>query len=538
MNARRVGRLSRLGQGVQVSLAVLLAVAAAVLVVDLADWRYVRVDLSAAGRNTLDPALAELVHDLRDPVEVDVFFRPLQPPYEGVSATAQNRFLELLFVAWNTRRDKLTVTVHDPGDLERVTARQRELGVEGVNLAVFSCGLRQTTLDLFRDIASVDWGNPTPAGLRYLAENGITNIVQPRRFSPAPRDFRPAELASFRGQEAIGQALRKVSAGRASRVYFATGHGEPELEGTDVGDLGLLRVALEQDGFEVLRWDGAGGGPVPEDCAVLALIGGDQPYSPRELDAIRAYVADGGRVVGAPSNREVLDPFAGVGSILKSHGMVPQAGLLCLPITDRLGRELDGVPECARVIIDGSGLSPSHPLTEPMRRRGLRLEFSLAHTFRRGGLGPGGILLDLVHGPAEAWRDLPDANGRPDFHFDAGVEAKKRERLVMLAELGNQASSAAGDGDGALTEARVLGISSASFLTNGTFAVNREFLVHAFNWMGERHYLVPVAPRDPGVSVLDVRRGGALAWLNYGLMLGMPGLCVAIGLVVAVRRRG
>ena len=88
---RGFGLRTRLTLGAQVLFAVGLAVGGAVLAIDLADWRYVRLDLSASGRNTLDDTILDLIENLPEPVTIDVFFRPLPRPYDGVSLQAQQR---------------------------------------------------------------------------------------------------------------------------------------------------------------------------------------------------------------------------------------------------------------------------------------------------------------------------------------------------------------------------------------------------------------------------------------------------------------
>ena len=86
-----MGRGTRAGYGLQVLAALALAVAAAVLATEVADWWYVRVDLSAGARNTVDPATLERLDHLADELEVHTFLRPLDSPYDAVSAQALRR---------------------------------------------------------------------------------------------------------------------------------------------------------------------------------------------------------------------------------------------------------------------------------------------------------------------------------------------------------------------------------------------------------------------------------------------------------------
>ena len=124
----------RLTFGAQVLLAIGLSIAACVLVLDLAAWRFVRIDLSATGRNTLDPALEELIEGLPEEVTVDAFYDPLRAPYNAISYELQARMREFLRKAYTAHRDRLDVREHSSSDVEEVKARQAELRVDGQNL--------------------------------------------------------------------------------------------------------------------------------------------------------------------------------------------------------------------------------------------------------------------------------------------------------------------------------------------------------------------------------------------------------------------
>ena len=118
---------------------------------------------------------------LPETARVDVFLRPLVRPYDTLSAEVHGRLLAMLFGASSARRHKLEVDVHDT-DSGASKARQAELGVEGTNIAVVSCGERRSTIDLFNEVAGVDWGNPTPRLVRYLTGLGIAGVVNPASY--------------------------------------------------------------------------------------------------------------------------------------------------------------------------------------------------------------------------------------------------------------------------------------------------------------------------------------------------------------------
>lgn len=525
------GRWTRVALGLQAALAAVLAVVAALFAVEVADWRYWRVDLSLARKNSLDPAVLDVIEKLPEPVTVDVFFRGLRSPYDGVAAQAQARTLEYLRVVGEARRDRLEVVLHDERAMAATQERLNELGVEGMNKVVVSCGARKAVLELFGELALVDWGNPNEQGVRYLYEQGIAGVVSPRSWDP--RAFRPAQFQEFRGEEPLVAALLKVSSARAPRVYFTEKHGEPPLAGSEPEGLARFAAALRTDGFEVASWDPLATPGVPADAEILCLVGASQPYPALTREAIARWIQDGGQVLVAPAQRELEEPLEhGLASLLANFGILLRPGLVCQPVRGLDGLPAEGQPECATLVIDDAGMTPGHPLTEPLRMRQRQVQFFASGAFEAGGIeGEVGLLLPLVSSGKEAWRDLPP---RHDWRLNpAAGEVRGKQTLVTVKQLAARKLA-----DGSVRQGRILVFGSASFFASALFDTNRDFALNALNWLAERDYRLAVRPLPRGESHVDFQRGLARPLLTYGLGLALPGAFLLIGLVVFLRRRG
>ncbi len=509
------GRSTRLGFALQVGFATLLAVAVCGMLVHLAEWRKLRfrVDLTASGKNTLDSQTQALLTGFDEPVAVDVFFRAAD--YEhlfDVTAEAQRRMSELLFVAKTLAPARLEIEIHDLYDLAATRKRMDELGLDEEQTVVVSRGERRAVLRLFAEIAQIDPGNPDPR---------------------APR---PATLRSFRGEEALAEALKKVSADDSPRVYFSTGHGEADPFGSDNRQLGRLVAELERQGFEVDTWEGAVVGPVPSDCDVLAVVGPEQPFSAREREYVEGWVAAGGRLLAATETR-YAEEAESVAGMLRRHGMLLSRGMVCMPVLDYFGSLRTGTPECADFRIAEREMNAEHPVTAPLVERARKLRFVFSRSFDRTPAGESteGILLDLASSPAESWRDVPETEGASlDFALDSARESRGRFRLAMARTFPVSASLDVGSGP---REGRVVGIASPYFLSNGTFSTNRDFALNAFNWLAERDFRVGVSARDPESSVVDVSRGPALAVVFHSSLWALPGVFGLLGLFTYIRRR-
>ena len=529
-----MSRGTRWAYVLRVALAGGLAVAVAVLVMEAADWTFWRVDLSAAGRNTVDPATVERLANLDQEVEVDTFFRPLAYPFTAVSSEALRTVREYLVGVESAQRDRVRLVHNDLSDLAAVRERQRELGVEGENLFVVRYRGRKAVVRVFGEAATVDWGNPPRDQAMYLAERGIPNVVNPRALD---RRQRPAQLLDVPVEQAFAEAVARVSIEEPAVVVFSTGHGELPMDGTEVASLRALVRLLTLDGFECRPWDPVRDGGVPEDAELLVMAGPSRPLRPEHLAYVRSYVDGGGRLLAAVADDPELARQAGsLESLLASYGLVRAPGVVCEEITDASGQMYEGFPECSYLVVDGQGFNPVHPVTELMRRRNRRVIFSYSGSFDAGKAPEGGQVLELVSSTREAWRDLPhDDTGLHDFALQQSAgERKGRRALAALSQFRAAAGPVPMESP---AQARVLALGTAAFLADSFHLENRDFLRAAINWMTERDQRVDVAPRSYEPGRIDVLRGGEMKLLSRILWLALPGLCVVVGGLVGWRRR-
>ncbi len=229
----------------------------------------------------------------------------------------------------------------------------------------------------------------------------------------------------------------------------------------------------------------------------------------------------------------MLEREGGLVTMLADYHVLAERGVLAEVIKSAVGQDVEGAPECSVLVIGNNGLSASHPLTEPLRRRGRRVTFTSACALERGNPRDGWTSFPIVHSPKDSWLDLFDAEGRPDFRFDRERETRTPRGLVMLSQ-GPSLVQAPGE---AMRSARVLALGSDIVFMDEAFDANRDFLLSLFNWISERDYRVGVTPQDPEFSFLDVQRGTEYSVPTASVWFGLPGLFAGIGLFVALRRR-
>lgn len=508
------GAWSRSALSAQVLGVIVLAFLGAALVTYLASLPGLRkrVDLTAMGSNTLDPVLAEIIEKLPEKVTIEVFFRPLDAPLTRVGAEAQSRMAELLFVARHQFPDKLRVRDHDLSDVSKVAVRMRELDVHEDNVIVVTREDHKVVLKLLRDLARVDPGNPMMK-------------VEP-------------SLEAFRGEEALGNALLRVSIEETPRVAFTLGHGERDLYDSEKsGGLGRLHSALIADGLRAERWDSTQSTTLPEGTRVVAIVEPRQPFSSGELETLERFLAQGGRLFVTPSGDSAIAGAPGsIESFLAKYGVKVLSGLVAQPVPDGFGSWRMGVDQCGTIVVAGAGIEKRHAITESLWRTESRVGLPNVRALKPEGSRPANaLLIDLLRSPDASWRDLPQAGGRGDWNFDQRAEEEGPFALAMALAW---APDGAVESGSERTAARVVALGTADALSNDVIARNRDFVLNTFNWLAQRDHRLVIRPRTVERRQLDLANTNALSVFNALAFGVLPGICVVLGLVVAfVRRR-
>jgi len=172
----------------------------------------------------------------------------------------------------------------------------------------------------------------------------------------------------------MAYAIERVLQRRTQTVCFVIGHGEHYAPGhvhyshvetlggdrpgrSDVIDappdgLDRLKLALETIGYNDRAIEPATLPAIPEDCAVVADLGATSAYAPTEVQALRDYLALGGRVLLAYNPRFSVAPE--LAGLLASVGLGVENGVVVDPLNHYgTDQEEAAVP-----------YYPPHPITE------------------------------------------------------------------------------------------------------------------------------------------------------------------------------
>jgi len=235
--------ISRRGKfGVSTTVMVSLFVGIILFANAISVGNYHRFDFTGLAKFTLTSQTKDVLAKLEKPVEIVSFFTPSVPI--TISSYAKN-----LLTEYQNYADHLTVREIDP-DLHPDQARQYGINRFGA---------------LYGAVV-------------FRSEEGQRQVFGPQIAGEA--------------EHAFTSAILEVTGTRQKKAYFLTGHGESSVH----RDYKSVRSGLRDNLFQVGELDLIATPSVPEDTAVLVIAGPQKPLVSSELEIIKAYLDNNGRV--------------------------------------------------------------------------------------------------------------------------------------------------------------------------------------------------------------------------------------------------
>lgn len=328
-------------------------------------------------------------------------------------------------------------------------------------------------------------------------------------------------------EESLTNALIKVTREGEKKIYFTTGHGEKDPDGSEKVGLSFVKEAITQQNYQVEKILLAERDSIPGDCAVLILSGPTTDLFPKEADMITRYLERGGNVLA------LLDPDAGDGYInwLYAWGL-------------KLGKD---------IVIDASGIGqlfgagPTIPIVSQYEKHAITKDFNVMTFFpearsvsRHSETASGVIVTEIAKTSPQSWAETGPLTSNK-ISYDDGADLKGPVTVFAVAEktLTNApVKSNAQDLTSRPLKARLAVIGDSDFCSNGYFKVqgNGDFFLNAVNWLAEEEDLISIRARDPEDRRLNLTQKQSRILLYLGV-IAMPLLILAAGVWVYRSRK-
>lgn len=346
-----------------------------------------------------------------------------------------------------------------------------------------------------------------------------------------------SEKATSDGEQELTNALIKVVQGRQPKIYFTQGHGERDTTSAERNGYNGIAAALGSDNFVVDRLVLAQQTAVPADADVVVIAGPTTDFLGPEVDMLKAYLAQGGKLL------MMLDPVikadqpepVALEGLLKDWGIEADHDLV-IDISGA-GRLALGTDESVPV----AASYPSHPITDNFQ---LITAYPLARSMTpvQGGVN-GHTAQAIVQTSARSWGEtnLKSLAANEPAKMD---DNDKKGPVTIAAAVAGPASKPApakevkpGDSPKAV-ETRLVAFGDADFASNAALGVqgNRDLFLNTVNWLAQQENLIAIRPRDPEDRrvTLTAQQESMIFYLT---VLIVPGLVLLAGVQTWWRRR-
>lgn len=323
-------------------------------------------------------------------------------------------------------------------------------------------------------------------------------------------------------EEALTNAIVRLTKASKKNVYFLTGHGEPSADDRQNSQgYAAAREALENENYEVKELLLSAQESVPAESAVLIIAGPQKPLLDHEISAIDSYLRRGGRLLAllAPPGEESLKALLGQWGVVVGDDIV----------VDQVIRLFAGPSLGVEPI--ASSYSAVHPITREFKERTI---FPMVRSMEAGDAPEGFEVTSLIKTSQTSWaeKDLDGVfqKGRASL----GPEDKKGPVSIGVAVSANLQKIGI-DKEG---EAKIVALGTAGFANNRFLNIffNRDLFLNIVNWLVGQEEMISIRPRSIRSSRLQLtdREGTTVFYLSF---LILPEILLIIGLGVWWRRR-
>lgn len=328
-------------------------------------------------------------------------------------------------------------------------------------------------------------------------------------------------------ENALTNAIIKVTRTGKKKIYFTEGHGERDIEDNQYANgYYVAAQALRDLNYEVYKVNLSTKSEVPSDASVLIVADPVKPFLTNELDVLEKYLNNGGRVVMLV-DQKLKENTGDIGlfKLLNKFGVYPGDDVV-------IERELQ------LFVGPTLGIDPliksftRHPVTEPLKGA---VMLSLARTidFKSTEGVEGTVLAKTSEG---SWAETNLKLLRTQRK--AAEESSDRKGPVPVAVAVKKTNTQdKGEGEENKKETRMVVIGDADFANNKLFNTlyNGDFFLNSINWLGEEMDLISIAKKEKKSSRI-IMSSQQKRWVLSSLF-AVPAIFIIAGFVAWRRRR-
>jgi gliding motility-associatede transport system auxiliary component len=368
----------------------------------------------------------------------------------------------------------------------------------------------------------------------------------------------PERVNGDTSEQAMTNALIKVTRGQQNKVYFVQGHNERSADDSDSAGYATVVQFLTATSFGhdniVLSQVRA----IPQDATILVIAGPKSDFFPSEIDLVKGYLARGGKVLCLLDPRDKADapPLTNLTALLKEWGIgVDDDVVINVPSDDTVkeGQTVDIGSLAALPNTDGTFVLAAkylpHALTQGLGRVTVVLRMARSISALTDNNTSGHTAQNLFETTASSWGEtdikkltsgqVAREPGKGDKNGPLSLGAAVSAPATALDAGAPPKPEAAGNvADTPKRETRIAVIGDSDFATNGLLGAGRnaDLFLNAVNWLAQQEDLIAIRAKDPEdrrITLTDAQ----LNWIRLLTIFIVPGFILLAGVQTWWRRR-
>lgn len=326
------------------------------------------------------------------------------------------------------------------------------------------------------------------------------------------------EPVSFVSERELTGALVRLISDEQVGVYFLTGHGEKDPNGSGDNSYSLLKSTLDSKNYRVGSLNLLATNAIPEDAQVIVIAGGTQPVTQAEVDQLKEFLSGGGSLV---IMQEPL-PLTEFGEQAD-----PLASWLEESLAIRLGEDIVVDLTSQQPFVAWAFRYDNHPITEKLL--GMGTYFPTARSVQALGAPQGYTQNELVLTADQAWAETSLETlqiQNQEISPDEGVDLIGQVPLAVVSE-----SSAGSE--------RVVVFGDSDYAANANFNSfgNGDLIVNSIDWAAEQEQLINLTPKESVQRVIVPPQRYTMGLILFSSVFLLPLLLLVAGAGVWFQRR-
>ncbi|HVN15016.1 MAG TPA: Gldg family protein [Anaerolineales bacterium] len=329
------------------------------------------------------------------------------------------------------------------------------------------------------------------------------------------------EIASSATETDLVRALIRLISPEQHVIYFLTGHGEADINGSGDTAFSIARSTLESKNYTVKTLNLLANPVIPTDAQTIVIAGPQKPLSTDEVSLLKSYV-DGGKSLVVLEDPTFFTKFDNSPDPLAQY-LISDWGIT-LDNDLIIDLQNSGAPLNATA----ASRSQDSPITENMT---LVAILPQARSISLATTAPTNVTdTSLIQTSPNSW-------GETDFTSLSSNQAKYDAGQDIPGPL-NMAVS----GQNNVTNGRVVVFGNSVFAADGAFDAygNGDIFINSVDWAASQENLINITPNTPKQRTFNIPSQVEWVAILLGAIFILPGLWIVAGVSawVVQRRRG